>query len=174
MGRHQKHGLMDSKQSHRLFRRNCRQRKGNAGNSLPPKCVRWHWRLYDAGLAKRSGNDYYYKITAVGKPGFSTGLYMAIPGQPAQRICIASVCKPAYFISDTNDDFTLITESPYTFKITAPCAKTVNLTAGIGNDVWVSPAKQSENNSYFTIRSNPSLIETGYADLVKKVVFMCW
>ncbi|QAT49114.1 hypothetical protein EQM14_04615 [Caproiciproducens sp. NJN-50] len=107
--------------------------------------------VFSTLLTKRSGNDYYYKIAALGNPGSVTGLYMSVAGEPAQKICTASVCQRGYFISDTNQDFNLLAGCSYTFKITAPGAKTVDLTAGAGNRVKVAGTGRSGDDFYFTV-----------------------
>ena len=37
------------------------------------------------------GNDYYYRVYAVGAPGQSTGVYTTLPGQNAQRQCAVTI-----------------------------------------------------------------------------------
>ncbi|WP_411655215.1 hypothetical protein [Anaeromassilibacillus sp. SJQ-1] len=44
-----------------------------------------------ATIVRRSGNDYYYQIHAVGNPGEKTGVYCTFDGQAAQLLCYASV-----------------------------------------------------------------------------------
>lgn len=44
-----------------------------------------------ATIVRRSGNDYYYQIHAVGDPGEKTGVYCTFDGQAAQLLCYASV-----------------------------------------------------------------------------------
>lgn len=47
--------------------------------------------VFKTQLVKRISNDSFYKITAVGKIGSCSGLYMSVPGQPAIRACIVSI-----------------------------------------------------------------------------------
>ena len=37
------------------------------------------------------GNDYYYRVWAIGKPGQSTGVYTALPGQNPQKHCVVTI-----------------------------------------------------------------------------------
>lgn len=37
------------------------------------------------------GNDYYFRVYAVGTPGSSTGVYTTLPGQQAQRHCVITI-----------------------------------------------------------------------------------
>lgn len=109
--------------------------------------------VFTTELVKRSGSDSYYKITAVGPAGSSSGFYMGVANQPAERVCTVSVAGPGAFTSDTTSDFTLPSSKSYTFKITAPGAKTVGLTAGTSPSFKVTSAKRSGSDFYFTIAS---------------------
>lgn len=42
-------------------------------------------------ILKKNGNDYYFKITATGKPGSGTGVYSQLPGQAAVRQCVVNI-----------------------------------------------------------------------------------
>ena len=37
------------------------------------------------------GNDYYYRVYAVGTPGQSTGVYTTLPGQDAKLHCTVTI-----------------------------------------------------------------------------------
>ena len=37
------------------------------------------------------GNDYYYRVYAIGTPGQSTGVYTTLPGQNAQQHCSVTI-----------------------------------------------------------------------------------
>jgi hypothetical protein len=107
--------------------------------------------IFKTELVKRSGSDSYYKITAVEPAGSSSGLYMGVADQPGEKVCIVSVTEPGVFTSDTTANFTIPAGKTYTMKITAPGAKTVNLTAGTAKVLQVQSAKRSGDNFYFTI-----------------------
>lgn len=109
--------------------------------------------VFTTGPVKRSGGDSYYKITAVGPAGSSSGFYMGAPNQPVEKVCIVSVSEPGTFTSDTTSDFTLSSLKNYTFKITAPGAKTAGLTAGTPASFKVTSAKRFGDDFYFTIAS---------------------
>lgn len=47
--------------------------------------------VFKTQLVKQTSNDSFYKITAVGKIGSCSGLYMSVPGHPAIRACIVSI-----------------------------------------------------------------------------------
>jgi hypothetical protein len=70
---------------------------------------------------------------------------------PVEKICVVSITEPAGFTSDTASNFALPSEKTNTFKITAPDAKTVNLTAGTDNVFKVLSTKKSGDDFYFTI-----------------------
>ncbi len=42
-------------------------------------------------FVEKVGNDYYYRVYAVGAPGQSAGVYTTLPGQSAQRHCVVTV-----------------------------------------------------------------------------------
>ena len=37
------------------------------------------------------GNDYYFRVWAIGAPGSSTGVYTTLPGQNPQLHCVVTV-----------------------------------------------------------------------------------
>ena len=37
------------------------------------------------------GNDYYYRVYAVGTPGQSTGVYTTLPGQNVVKHCVVTI-----------------------------------------------------------------------------------
>ena len=43
--------------------------------------------IFTSKLLKKSGNDYYYEITAVGNPGQSAGVYTTLKGQKPVKQC---------------------------------------------------------------------------------------
>lgn len=102
-------------------------------------------------LIKKSGNDSYYKITATGRVGTSAGIYMSAPGQGTKKVCVVSIDPLGTFTSDTTADFSFRIGNNYTFKITAPGANTVKLTAGTPNTFKVISTKRSGDNFYITI-----------------------
>jgi hypothetical protein len=83
-------------------------------------------------------NDYLYKITATGKVGSATGVYLN-----GNKLLVATVSAPA-FKSDTTGNVTV--KGSYTVKITATTAPTFGVgTAGVVTPTFVSKS----GNDYF-------------------------
>ena len=40
---------------------------------------------------RHTGDDFFFKITAIGQPGQKTGIYASTPGQAAQKLCVVSI-----------------------------------------------------------------------------------
>ena len=47
--------------------------------------------VYQISFIKHTGNDFFYKITAVGQKGQETGLYASVLGQTAKKLCKVSI-----------------------------------------------------------------------------------
>jgi hypothetical protein len=101
-------------------------------------------------LVRHTGNDFYYRVTAVGTPGQQTGIYASVPGQDSVKICVVTVGK-VKVSSDTNSDFSLAAGKSYQFKITAPGASSVNFTAGSASVVHASFVKRSGDDFFFKV-----------------------
>lgn len=99
---------------------------------------------------KRSGNDFYYRVTATGTPGQQTGVYVSALNQAAQQINVVTV-KTIEITSDTHSDFSLAKGKSYQFKITAPGASSVNFNAGSSGVVAVIPITHSGNDFFFKV-----------------------
>ena len=94
--------------------------------------------VFKVELASKNGNDYFYKITAIGNVGASTGVYLN-----GTKLLVASVKAPA-FSTDTTKDTTV--KGSYQVKVTAAATPTFALgTAGafkaefvkkVGNDYF--------------------------------------
>lgn len=98
----------------------------------------------------QSGADSYYKLTAIGTAGSSTGLYMSAPGKATKKICVASI-RTVDIKSDTNSDFSLTVGAGYQFKITAPGASDVKFSAGSAGVVNIVPLSHTGDDFYFRI-----------------------
>lgn len=98
----------------------------------------------------KQGNDTFYKLTAIGSAGDSTGLYMAAPGQAAKKICVASI-RPVEIKSDTNSDFSLSVGAGYQFKVTAPGASAVKFSAGSAGVMNIVPLSHTGDDFFFKI-----------------------
>jgi len=49
--------------------------------------------VFSFELVKKSGNNYFYKITAVGNPGQSSGIYTTIPNQKPVKQCKVLIAR---------------------------------------------------------------------------------
>jgi len=93
--------------------------------------------VFTVALASHTGNDYFYKITATGKVGAATGIFIN-----GTKLLVASV--KAGFTSDTNKDVTV--KGAYTVKITSATVPTFGVgTAGVVNAAFVTKT----GNDYF-------------------------
>ena len=99
--------------------------------------------VFNVALASKNGNDYFYKITAVGKVGSSTGVYLN-----GTKVCVVSVKAPA-FTCDTNKDITV--KGSYQVKVTATATPTFSVgTAGVFKASFV---KKVGNDYFYKIES---------------------
>ncbi len=87
--------------------------------------------VFTSVMATNVGNDYYIKITAVGKVGSATGVYIN-----GNKLLVATVSAPAY-TSDTKGNVTV--KGAYTVKITSATVPTFGVgTAGVFSAKFVS------------------------------------
>jgi len=87
--------------------------------------------VFSVALASVNGNEYFYKITAIGNVGASTGIYLN-----GNKLLVATVSAPA-FTTDTTKDVTV--KGAYTLKVTAAATPTFALgTAGVFKAEFVS------------------------------------
>ena len=61
------------------------------GNNLVPNFTVGNGNVLKTQYVAKIGNDYYYRVWAVGAPGTSTGVYTALPGQNAVKHCTVTV-----------------------------------------------------------------------------------
>lgn len=106
--------------------------------------------VLQVSFVTRSGNDFYYRITATGTPGQQTGVYVSALNQAAQKINVVTV-KSIEITSDTNSDFSLAKGKSYQFKVTAPGASSVNFNAGSSGVVTVTPVAHSGSDFFFKV-----------------------
>lgn len=93
--------------------------------------------VFTVALASHTGNDYFYKITATGNVGASTGIYLN-----GTKLLVASV-KSAFTV-DTTKDVTV--KGSYTLKVTSAATPTLGVgTAGVFNAQFVTKT----GNDYF-------------------------
>ena len=94
--------------------------------------------VFNSELVAKNGNDYFYKITATGKPGQEAGIYLN-----GNKLLVASVKAPA-FKCDTTMKTTV--KGSYTIKVTADKAPSFAVgTAGVFKAEFVS----NKGNDYF-------------------------
>lgn len=90
----------------------------------------------------KSGNDYFVKITAIGKVGAEAGIYVN-----GAKLLVASI--KSGITSDTTSDITVKKGASYTYKITAPSAPT--FAVGTANVLTYKLTSQSGNNYFYQI-----------------------
>ena len=99
--------------------------------------------VFKVELASKNGNDYFYKVTAIGNVGASTGVYLN-----GVKLLVASVKAPA-FSTDTTKDTTV--KGSYQVKVTAAATPTFALgTAGAFKAEFV---KKVGNDYFYKITS---------------------
>lgn len=103
-----------------------------------------------------TGDDFYFRIVAAGKPGQQTGIYVTAPGQPAKKLCVVSV-KEISVTSDTNSDFSLAKGKSYMFKITAPGAGSISFGAGSAGVVNTAVVSHSGSDFYCKVTATGSV-----------------
>ncbi len=106
--------------------------------------------VVQTAFAGKSGYDFFYRVTATGKSGQATGLYVSAFDQKPQRVNVVTV-KPIEVTSDTNSDFSLAKGQSYQFKITAPGASSVTFNAGSAGVVSVTPVSHRGDDFFFRV-----------------------
>ncbi len=93
------------------------------------------------------GDDYYYKVTAVGKNGDCNGIYLNGEKTPVCVMTIRNVLK-----SDTGKTLKVQTGKTYQFKITANCGKPT-FVCGSGSVFTVRYNGQKGNDYFFIVKA---------------------
>ena len=62
----------------------------NGSNILPLFTV-GNGSVFKTQYVAQIGNDYYFRIWAIGNVGESTGVYTTLPGQTAQQHCVVTI-----------------------------------------------------------------------------------
>lgn len=60
-------------------------------STLVPSFTAGNGSVLKTQFVAKAGNDYYYRVWAVGTPGQSTGVYTTLPGQNAQKHCTVTI-----------------------------------------------------------------------------------
>ena len=61
------------------------------GNGVAPSFTVGNGSVLRTQFVAQIGNDYYYRVYAIGTPGQSTGVYTTLPGQNAQKHCAVTI-----------------------------------------------------------------------------------
>ena len=61
------------------------------GNNLTPSFTVGNGDVLKTQFVAKVGNDYYYRVYAIGTPGQSTGVYTTLPGQNAVKHCTVTI-----------------------------------------------------------------------------------
>ena len=61
------------------------------GNDMTPNFTVGNGNVLKTQFVAKIGNDYYYRVYAVGTPGQSTGVYTTLPGQQPQKHCAVTI-----------------------------------------------------------------------------------
>ena len=61
------------------------------GNNVTPSFTVGNGSVLKTQFVAKVGNDYYYRVWAVGAPGSSTGVYTTLPGQQPQKHCTVRI-----------------------------------------------------------------------------------
>ena len=61
------------------------------GNNMVPSFTVGNGEVLKTQFVAKIGNDYYYRVYAIGTPGQSTGVYTTLPGQNATKHCAVTI-----------------------------------------------------------------------------------
>ena len=61
------------------------------GNAMTPSFTAGNGDVLKTQFVAKIGNDYYYRVYAIGTPGQSTGVYTTLPGQNAVKHCTVTI-----------------------------------------------------------------------------------
>lgn len=101
--------------------------------------------VFTAQFVTKVGNDYFYKLTAVGAAGAKAGIYVN-----GTKLLVATVGTSASSVrSDTNGSFKVKVGASYTFKLTAATKPT--FVAGSSSAFKVVLVKTSGNDYFFKV-----------------------
>ena len=101
--------------------------------------------VFEMQLVSVSGNDYYFRLTAVGKPGDKAGIYVN-----GEKLLIATVKTTASLVkSDTTGALKIAKAKTYVFKLTANSKP--SFTSGNSAVFQVKFLKQSGKNYFYQV-----------------------
>ena len=61
------------------------------GNNMVPSFTVGNGDVLKTQFVARIGNDYYYRVYAIGTPGQSTGVYTTLPGNAPVKHCAVTI-----------------------------------------------------------------------------------
>ena len=100
--------------------------------------------VFDVKLVKKSGNDYFFRISAIGPAGAKAGIYVN-----GSKLLVATVGGPRTFVSDTTSDFSV--SGTYLFKITSRNGKAPKFTVGTPGVFSAQLVKKSGSDYFFRL-----------------------
>ncbi len=102
--------------------------------------------VFEIQSVTRSGNDYFFKLRAIGAPGDKAGLYI----NNGQRLLVATVgSNPNYAKLDTGKQLPVKAGRTYQFRVTA--AKKPTFVCGTGSAFRVAYAGSKGNDYFFKV-----------------------
>jgi len=121
------------------------QFKITSTNGQVPNFVVGTSGVFTTQLVSQNGQDYYFKITAVGAPGAKAGIYVN-----GSKLLVATVGSAASSVkSDTTLPFNVKAGAAYTFKLTADAKPT--FVAGTSSVFRVEFVKAAGKDYFFKI-----------------------
>ncbi|WP_444658651.1 hypothetical protein ACRQV7_13870 [Caproiciproducens sp. R2] len=109
--------------------------------------------VFKTEKVKTEGNSVFYKITAIGQPGQSSGFYMTGADGAGRKVCVVTVgaSATAALKSDTNSNFSIAKNASYQFRITAPGASSINFNTGTSGVFQVTLLRHTGDDFFYKI-----------------------
>lgn len=129
----------------------------NNGVAYKPTFNAGNAKVLEVRFLNQNKNNYYYKVTAIGKAGQATGVYTSAPGLKAvlqsKAVIISAVAtatKPEKITlkCDTTGEFAITKGAKYCFKISADKGDAPSFTLGT-KGVFASKLLKKSGNDYF-------------------------
>ncbi len=105
--------------------------------------------MFKVELASSSGNDYYFKLIAIGAPGAQAGIY--VNGQKLLVATVGAQASDGGVKSDTTAPFKVKAGKDYTFKLTAKSKP--SFVCGNGSVFTVTFAGQKGSDYFFKAKA---------------------
>ncbi len=109
--------------------------------------------VFKTEKVKTEGSSVFYKITAIGQPGQSSGFYMTGADGAGGKVCVVTVGAAATTAlkSDTNFNFSIAKNASYQFKITAPGVSSINFNTGTSGVFQVALLRHTGDDFFYKI-----------------------